>query len=554
MTLVLTLVLIILLTFLADGRTIVVDREGKGDFKSIGMAVTYAAPEDLISVVPGSYMERLVLNKTVTIMGNGARVSGRGSTVLLVKAPGCNLSDLVLESSGEQPAVVLASGENNLTRCQMVDCHTGLEVASWNNTLIENRISALVVGINLNGTGHLVKGNTVVGSLRSGLVLSGCRDCRVVDNQILRATTGIYLDRAEGNWIANNTLNSSGAGGGQRPAPTNGLDIVSSLNNRVENNSISGSKVGLRVKDGLHNLISGNLCFGNEVSGIYLENTTENDVEENLLTGNGNGLMLKSSTSNNLTGNMASANKYGISLKASPHNLLRDNVMERNTFNLQVVSADGARPSGATTVDFYQDIDDSNLADGGSVCYLVGGRDQVLSGGCGLVVLIDCQNVTVLGHTIANSSAGVQMVNATLCHVQGCHLSKSEAGVSILASQYCTVSNTTAQDCQAGFLVSDSLDVTLRDNTARLSERGYRVEWSLRTAINNSLASENREGIYLVDSPTSVVSGCTLRQNGDLGLRMIRSAGGLVRECQIVQNRLGALISGSAGCTLVGNN
>jgi len=554
LTMVLTLVLIILLAFLADGRTIVVDQEGKGDFKSIGIAVTYAMPEDLISVVPGSYMERLILNKTVTINGNGARVSGRGSTVLMVNAPGCNLSDLILESSGEQPAVVLKSGNNNLSRCQMVDCNIGLEVGSSNNTLIENQISALVVGMNINGTGHLVKGNAVTGSLRSGIVLTGCRGCRVVDNLILRSTTGIYLDRSQSNLIANNTLNSSHSQVGQRPAPTNGLDLVTSSRNRVENNSISGSKVGLRVKDGPLNLLSGNICFGNEVSGIYLENTTGNDVADNLLTGNGNGLMLKSSWSNNLTGNNASVNTYGITLKASPYNLLRDNVMEKNTFNLQVVSAEEPRESQATSVDYYQDIDSTNLADGGAICYLVGARDLLLDGGCGLVVLIDCRNVTVLDHTIANSSAAVQMVNATLCRVEGCHLSKSEAGVSILASRYCTISNSTSRDCQSGFLVSGSQDVALRDNRASLSEIGYRVEWSHRTVLKSSQAMENRDGIYIVDSPSSDISGCILSQNSEVGLRMIRSKGGMVRDNQLIYNRLGALISGSAECTLLGNN
>lgn len=52
-------------------RTLVVDRDGRGDYRTIGEAVAEAAAGDLIVVRPGEYRESLVIGKPITLQGAG---------------------------------------------------------------------------------------------------------------------------------------------------------------------------------------------------------------------------------------------------------------------------------------------------------------------------------------------------------------------------------------------------------------------------------------------------------------------------------------------------
>ena len=55
----------------SSAATITVDDDGNGDYTVIQEAIDSASTGDLIRVYEGSYTEELILNKTVTIQGNG---------------------------------------------------------------------------------------------------------------------------------------------------------------------------------------------------------------------------------------------------------------------------------------------------------------------------------------------------------------------------------------------------------------------------------------------------------------------------------------------------
>ncbi|MCX6227084.1 MAG: pectinesterase family protein [Bacteroidia bacterium] len=53
------------------GRTIIVDINGAGQFRSIQTAISNSSANDTIKVWPGTYVEQITLNKNIVLMGSG---------------------------------------------------------------------------------------------------------------------------------------------------------------------------------------------------------------------------------------------------------------------------------------------------------------------------------------------------------------------------------------------------------------------------------------------------------------------------------------------------
>jgi hypothetical protein len=65
--------LIVMLSFsgYAFSTTIIVDKNGGGSFTSIQAAITNSSTNDTIKVWPGTYVEQITLNKSITVIGSG---------------------------------------------------------------------------------------------------------------------------------------------------------------------------------------------------------------------------------------------------------------------------------------------------------------------------------------------------------------------------------------------------------------------------------------------------------------------------------------------------
>ena len=148
-------------------------------------------------------------------------------------------------------------------------------------------------------------------------------------------------------------------------------------------------------------------------------------------------------------------NTYGISLRGSIKNVLRGNRLQGNNYNLRVETGEGT--AGANSHDFYvQDIDETNLVDNKSICYLVGKANLTVPSDCGFLGLISCRDITARNLTIHNSSTGVLLVNSSNCRIQNSSVSRAENGFFLLDSKACTILGCSVRDCTIGFAAKDS--------------------------------------------------------------------------------------------------
>ncbi len=566
----------------AGGKTLVVDQRGGADFKKIGIAVSLAGPGDQIEIHPGIYREgNMTIDETLALVGEGeVTVKGAGGTVILVEAPGCTISNLIVEGSGSEPAVVLETSDNLIRGCHLRDGSVGVRVLASNNTLRDNLIES---GVEVEGcTGCRVINNTFRGdegvvlvdaeentiqnctffSLRGVEIIEG-RDNRIERNSFNCPSGALFIERSEENRILGNAVVGKRSGIVLSGSSSNlvadnnltgcyvGLDLVGSWLNTARENEVGGCMVGIRLKDGEGNSILQNRLEGNEIVGVFLENSTKNEVGSNLLVDNGDGLLLKRSSTDNLVrNNTALYNRYGISLLGSGQNRLRENWMEDNLYNFRVERGSNLLDFSA----FLQDVDASNTAGGKPIIYLVGERDLMVED-CGFLALVGCENVSASGLTISNSSAGILLVNSSRCRVVNCTLTRNEMGVSLMRTEGCSIEKNEADNCETGFGLLSCRGDTLRSNGAEnCSASGFQVENSTGLELVDLNSSGNRVGISILDSASCMIRGSRASGNKETGIRLIGSDRCLLNGNRVTLNDDGMTLSGSYNCYVLKNN
>lgn len=112
---------------------VVVGKVGQGQVLSLKVAVRHAAPGAVIRILPGMYRENVVLDKPITLIGEGPReaiaIEGVKGPGLVVRSEGVRLENLSLVvGSGaampDQAALEVAGGQATVAGCH-VESHRG---------------------------------------------------------------------------------------------------------------------------------------------------------------------------------------------------------------------------------------------------------------------------------------------------------------------------------------------------------------------------------------------------------------------------------------------
>lgn len=558
------LIALLLLFLMASGqaRTLTVDPSGSGDAKTLSSAISMASPGDAIYIRPGNYGGALV-DRSLTISGTDqASLSGS----LVISAPNCEISDLMVQVSGNDPAIVFLSHDNRLMRCTVAGASTGIQVTGENNTILECQIDS-ALGLEVFGAKNRVQNSTFRGNV--GIMINGTSENTVKGCKIA-AIQGVLVESSLKNLIVKNNLSGSGFGMVVTESSSNeilennlsgdfvsGIDVVDSSRNNLTGNYMTGGKLGISLRRSSKNNLIENVCRKIERAGIYGDSARENYLANNLLSENGNGILLSGSVENLLSFNNASGNTYGISLRGSIDNVLRDNVLKANDFNLRIDADEAASASPkASGQDFFnQDIDDSNLADGKPVRYLVGKANLAVPSDCGFLGIVSCRNIKAANMSISNSSAGALVVNSTSCRIENSSFSFAEKGVFLLNCSNWIVGSCRAVSCQTGFLASGSSYGRFVNNFAvNCSEDGFSADSSLDLSWLECRAEACAKGLDILGSRLCVVESCKMNQNGETGITLTNS-----HKCELSSNDLfsndkGIALVGSNSCVLSGNN
>jgi len=268
---------------------------------TITAALERARDGDRIVIASGTYRERIVVERRVTLVGaeGGAPpvIDGGGEgRVIELRAPGSAVERLQIQNSGDVVehsdacVFVATSAEGASVRGNMLrDCAFGIWVHGTERVTLEgNWISGRIKKFDSD------KGNGInLWQVSRGLVRGNAIE-RVRDGIALSVTTG---SRLEFNRMRDLRF---------------GIHYMYSDRNTVQNNVTCDSIVGMALMYSRRLDIRGNVMLRNRDQGVMLRSILDSSITANRAEGNGKGLMLNETAFSTVQGNWIARNDVGV--------------------------------------------------------------------------------------------------------------------------------------------------------------------------------------------------------------------------------------------------
>jgi parallel beta-helix repeat protein len=278
------------------------------DYLTIQEAINAANPGDFIFVYNGTYYENVVVNKTVSLVGEDrvtTIIDGGGTgNVINVTANSVNINGFTIQNSGSTSSdsgIYVISSGNNMSCSTITNNKNGINLYySNNNTVSGNNVSSNnCYGVYLYYSGNnVISDNNIYSNYNDGIYLYYSSNNVISDNNIYSNNNGINLYYSSDNIVSNNNATNNDCGIWIRQL---------SSSNVISGNNLSSNKNGIYLYYSNNNMISGNNASSNKDYGIYLQYSSNNVISNN---------------------NAYSNNLYGINLYYSSNN----NTIHHNNF------------------------------------------------------------------------------------------------------------------------------------------------------------------------------------------------------------------------------
>jgi len=220
----------------------IVDDDGPADFCSIQEAINAASNGDIIYVKMGTYNENLVVNKTVSLVGENRKNTVISAWLRHNRGPICVKANNV----SIKGFTVRLQSSTYYTSCILVDHSKGNNISY--NTLVSGD-----VGIHfLSSDNNILANNEASG------------------NHLIC----ISLQNSSRNIVVNNSASDF-------PDAIGILVTEDSNNNLVAGNNVSALNVGITLEDSNGNMISRNVASMNECGVSLIGNCSDNTIVEN---------------------------------------------------------------------------------------------------------------------------------------------------------------------------------------------------------------------------------------------------------------------------------
>jgi nitrous oxidase accessory protein len=284
---------------------------------------------DTLRLGPGVHPGPLVLMHPTVVIGVPGRTVIRGDghgSVVVVRAPHCELRDLRIEGSGRSPegpdaGVFVQADSVRLENLVIRDVLFGVYLYEANGAVLRRLDIAGPTGLAEGQMGdgiylYHARGVTAIAntitSVRDGIYFEYSDSARITDNRVTRVRFGLHYMFSHANRFERNTFTHNAAG----------AVIMNSRGVTVSDNVFawnSGSRsYGLVLQTATDPVVRGNAFTGNGI-GVFFDNVIGGDFEDNLVQANWLGLELfANSERTRVTGNRVIGNTFDATGGAAP--------------------------------------------------------------------------------------------------------------------------------------------------------------------------------------------------------------------------------------------
>jgi len=428
------------------------------DYPTIQEAINHANEEDTIFVRNGIYYENVVVNKSVSLIGENKETTfidgGGNDTVLEVTANDVTISNFTIQHSGGEWADsgidLRYSTNSHVVNNNILNNYFGIELG-YNNTLTQNYVFNNQWGIRDYGGGnHVLIGNDVYSN----------------------RGYGIYL------YESGNTI-------------------------LIRNNVRKNEGTGISLEYSGNSALVSNVIYSNNGNGIYLGWSSDSNLTSNNISENFRGIELFDSPSSTLLNNIVSNNEYeGIRLAFSHGSIVKGNNMSSNKYNFGVYDW--------TLLGYFLDIDTSNLVNGKPIYYMINQKDIVVEptnfSNVGYLAFINSTNITVRNHIFENNSQGLLLAYTSNTLVENVKAINNKEGVYLWHSNDNVLSGSNVLDNEYGIYFHSSKSNALVENAIGNNTKGIYTSQSTYSSIIGNIVYSNKYGIHLYWSPRSNVT------------------------------------------------
>lgn len=549
-------ILVVILFFMlwlsqnAEAKTWYVDDSGGADFEKIQDANDACEDGDIIRVYEGIYYENVVLNKTVSLIGNGSvntSIDGNGSGDVII----INIDYVILNGfkiTNGSMGIIVESNYNQITNNNFINNdNNGIYISYSEYNNISNNVC----------NSNKKSGIYLFWSSSNSLINNDCLDNEYYDiylwrskNITLNNNIGIiYIKQSNNNNITAsdgkifldysgmNTLNSNIGDISLDHSNNNTLNYidgrVSFKDSNHNTHTISKGKISL-VNSNFNTLLNNN-CSNNRDYGIYLELSNKNILMNNTCNSNyddGCGIYLEYSDNNVLLNNTCSNNyyDYGIFLRYSNNNTLKNNTCKSNYFHgIYLDNCNQNTLENNTCLYNYYGIYLEKLCDNNTImnnnCTINEATNLYIKKYCnnntiinniGSISLYLCNNSIIMKNSgsISLSSCINNNLSNNICnnnknegiYLGGCYNSQlinnicnnNHHGIRISGCEYTTLTNNKCNyNNWTGICLEFSGNITLLNNTCSNNEYGIQVILSNNNIFSNNTIFYNNFGIFV---------------------------------------------------------
>jgi len=233
--------------------TFYVGGSGLGNYSIIQDAIDNASDGDTVFVYSGTYIENVVVNKSIKIIGEDRNLTiidgGCKGVVLYIAAEDTVLTGFTIQNGrlgyGGSFVISLNSNFSNISYNNIQVGAGGISLYNSSfNVLFENYIFASITGMSLDNSHNNTISKNIInkGGTSAGISFCGSNNNTIAFNQISNTHEGIFIG---------------------------GSDEDSCFNN-FYNNIIFNNSYGLDFRNGSNNIFSSNYIVSNHAEGISL--------------------------------------------------------------------------------------------------------------------------------------------------------------------------------------------------------------------------------------------------------------------------------------------
>ena len=238
--------------------------------------------------------------------------------------------------------------------------------------------------------------------------------------------------------------------------------------------------------------------------GINLWNTTRSTLDGNTITNNGFGMFLLEASQNTVTNNKVTNNTFGIALENSSSNILRDNILNNN-YNLGIY--------GTQNFHFNNDIDNSNIANGKKVYYLINENNLIISPSTfpdiGYLALVNCENITVSNLELTHNTYGLLLAYTVGTTINQNMITNNSVGIGLIAATGNDIVNNTIIENSRGIQLSASStsNSIYTNNVSNNGEGMFFFGSSQNMIVENNITNSKSTGVGFNRASDNIFGG-----------------------------------------------